>query len=531
MSLFALYLTLGALLVLVHHALPGDAWSRVGNAYYVLFSRDPHLAAMGFVWNPMPSLLTLPFLPLMAAWPPLVRDGFIMVLWSAVFMAFAAQQLFGTLRDARVATPLALLAALGFALHPVIVQYGANGMTEALFILALVVIVRYLARWVRTNETAPLVIAGIALGVAYLVRYEAAPVGIAAGALVLAIAFRRAEGERRDRILRAVADALVFGLPLATMFLAWMLASWVVVGQPFEQFSSSYGTTSQLAAEAEGIDDVGMQATTQSLMFAIRQIGSMTPLLLPILAVAAVVGALRRDRTLLVPLAVFGGVLAFALVAWMTGRTAGWLRYYITVVPFAALLAGWTLGALWERVPRVVISWRDRIRESASRSVVLVVTAVVLVMQLVSVPAGAVTLGDQSLARPEGTVSDVLRWESGRQVAAYLDGLDAGEGEILLDAFLGFPIILHTADPRQFVITPDRDFPAVLADPATFGVRYIVVPPPGVGLGDLDAITREYPGFYADGGGIATLIHEFDAPSPNLLWRVFQVNEPRVNTP
>ena len=62
-------------------------------------------------------------------------------------------------------------------------------------------------------------------------------------------------------------------------------------------------------------------------------------------------------------------------------------------------------------------------------------------------------------------------------------------------------------------------------------MRYIVVPPPGVGLGDLDAITREYPGFYSDGAGIATLLHEFEAPSPSLLWRVFRVNEPRVSTP
>ncbi|HEX7225338.1 MAG TPA: hypothetical protein VF367_07150, partial [Candidatus Limnocylindria bacterium] len=51
-ALLALYLTAGVLVTLVHHGLPGDAWSRVGNAYYVLFSRDPHLAAMGFVWNP-----------------------------------------------------------------------------------------------------------------------------------------------------------------------------------------------------------------------------------------------------------------------------------------------------------------------------------------------------------------------------------------------------------------------------------------------------------------------------------------------
>ena len=38
----------------------GDAWSRITNAYYVLYSRDPHLAAIGFIWNPLPSLMAIP---------------------------------------------------------------------------------------------------------------------------------------------------------------------------------------------------------------------------------------------------------------------------------------------------------------------------------------------------------------------------------------------------------------------------------------------------------------------------------------
>src|ERR1041385_9278526 len=50
------YIALGSYLALVLHAYHGDAYSRVANAYYVLYSRDPHLAAIGFVWMPLPSL-------------------------------------------------------------------------------------------------------------------------------------------------------------------------------------------------------------------------------------------------------------------------------------------------------------------------------------------------------------------------------------------------------------------------------------------------------------------------------------------
>ena len=87
----ALYLAVAWLLVLTDGYIVGDAWSRVGNASYVLFSRDPHLAAIGFVWNPLPSLAMLPLLPLKAIWPPLVSAGFAANIVSALFMAGAVR--------------------------------------------------------------------------------------------------------------------------------------------------------------------------------------------------------------------------------------------------------------------------------------------------------------------------------------------------------------------------------------------------------------------------------------------------------
>src|SRR3954469_15365368 len=60
----AVYLTAAVYFVLIRHSIFGDALSRVANAQYVLSSRDPHLASIGFVWNPLPSLVLVPFVPL-----------------------------------------------------------------------------------------------------------------------------------------------------------------------------------------------------------------------------------------------------------------------------------------------------------------------------------------------------------------------------------------------------------------------------------------------------------------------------------
>ena len=42
---YAGYLFLGALIVFRAGSIPIDTWARVGNAYYALFSRDPHVIA------------------------------------------------------------------------------------------------------------------------------------------------------------------------------------------------------------------------------------------------------------------------------------------------------------------------------------------------------------------------------------------------------------------------------------------------------------------------------------------------------
>jgi hypothetical protein len=103
------------------------------------------------------------------------------------------------------------------------------------------------------------------------------------------------------------------------------------------------------------------------------------------------------------------------------------------------------------------------------------------------------------------------RYVSTATLAAYLDRRKLPDGSVIADtATPCVPfIVLRSLRPRQFVITNDRDFPAVLADPATFGARYLLVPARG-GYGDLDALNRAYPTLSADGAGISSLEHEFD---------------------
>jgi hypothetical protein len=79
------------------------------------------------------------------------------------------------------------------------------------------------------------------------------------------------------------------------------------------------------------------------------------------------------------------------------------------------------------------------------------------------------------------------------------------------------------------VIPSDADFEASLADPATFGVRYLLVSD-----GPADAVAAAHPELRARGGvSIAHLVRTFDTgPNRLRLYRVTRsVTGARVGTP
>ena len=74
-ALTGVYFAVGYVFVMRYNLFEGDAVSRVANAGYVMMSRDPHLSAMGFVWNPLPSLVEIPLLLFDRWWPELARTA------------------------------------------------------------------------------------------------------------------------------------------------------------------------------------------------------------------------------------------------------------------------------------------------------------------------------------------------------------------------------------------------------------------------------------------------------------------------
>ena len=248
MAALAFYLSAALLLVFRYHAVVPEALSRVGNAYYVLFSRDPHLAAIGFVWNPLPSMLALPLLPLKALWPALAQVGFAGNIVSAIFMAGTVYQAHALLREFGISRPWRLALVALFACQPLLFYLGATGLPQPIFLFFLLHAIRRLGDWVSSRELRPLIAAGAALSGAYLVSAAALGAGVGAFLLVTGLSFHRNRGS--DRMLTALCDGLILAFPLALVVLSWTGATWLITGDPFHQLSSVYASGSQIHALA-----------------------------------------------------------------------------------------------------------------------------------------------------------------------------------------------------------------------------------------------------------------------------------------
>ena len=507
-----------AFLAFVLRSGSGDSLSRVANAYYVIFSRDPHLAAIGFVWGPLPSMLVLPLLPLKAIWPPLTTVGFAGHLVSALFMAGTVHQLWRLLRDIGGGRATSVVFALLFGFHPLVLYSGANGSSEAPFLFFLVVASRLLIAWIDDRRPTSLGGASLCLGLSYLCRYETLAPGAAVAAFVVAVSWAR---ERQRAAV--IADLLLVLTPFAFTVLLWAGISFVVTGQPFQQLTSEYGNAAQVEMLGETASTpAAAPGVAGPFRFAVEQTLRLAPALPVVFGAVVAIAASRRVRAL-PPLVVLGSTLAFSWLAAASGATAGWIRYHITAVPLTVVAA-------------VVVVAAARHALRAVPPAAVAATVAIGLAVATSFPISVATMADPVLDPIEyaelaplwahfgidAPVEISRRYDAERDLAAFLDGLDTAAGDVLIDTFLGHPIVLASREPRQFVITNDRDFEPRVADPAVFDIKYVVVPAPD-GAGALDAVNRHHVGLYY-GTPRFTLVEEFPAVARGAIsWRIYEV--------
>ena len=207
----------------------------MANGFYVLYSSDPHLAAIGFVWEPLQSVADMVVLLGNHLWPALSHNDMAGSLVSALAMAGAVFQMRAALREWGVSRAPRLVLTAFFALNPMILYYGGNGMSEALYLFTLITSTRYLLRWMRDGDLRSLAYSAVALGFCYLTRNEAALAALMGGLAVGVVSYWRTKGRRPSRIRTGTSDLMIFGVPAFIAALGWAICSYVIIGQFLEE--------------------------------------------------------------------------------------------------------------------------------------------------------------------------------------------------------------------------------------------------------------------------------------------------------
>lgn len=541
-ALLFVYLAVGHWLQVQHGFIMGDTLSRVVATQSVLFSRDPHLAALGFIFTPVAAMVQIPAVALGAVWPDIAARAFAGTIMSATFMAGAAVQMLSMGTDRGLPRAYSVTLTLLFALNPMIIFYGSNGMSEAPFIFFMVWAVRRLILWMVDDDVHHLVAAGgIAMGLAYLTRYDAAACVGAAGFLVGITTYLRAKPPPRLR--RAILDMLIVSGPGFLAFLGWAAAGWLITGEAFAQFTSQYGNTAILEQSGQTAPNL-----FDGMTFAAIRIMLLAPTMLP-LTLWAVMQRWGRPnwQMLIVPLALFGAVLAFQSYSYASGSTFPFLRFFIIAIPLCVTMAMLGVPDGVFRTPTrrgryapVQTQTAEPVKPRSAAPYIAVAATVAI-----GIPVTMLGMAQPKYAPQEYGLGAVLNpdpynvterkaiehqiartFGTERKIAAYLENLDLPNSSVITDTVYGFGILAASSRPQVFVIPSDPDFTELLNDPTANGVRYLLVVP-ATGRGTSDALNVRYPTLYDTGAEVATL--ELEIPNdgdgqPD--WRLYRVNEP-----
>jgi hypothetical protein len=531
---FCSYLTVAILLAFKYGSMTGDAFSRMANGFYIVYSRDPHLAAVGFVWTPLQSIADMALLLGNHLWPDLSHYNMAGSLVSSLAMAGGAYQILASLREWGVSRGPRLLLTGLFALSPMILLYGGNGMSEGLYMFTLIAATRYLLRWMRRGDLRSLAYAAVAVGFGYLARNEAAGAAALGAVIVGLVSYSRAQGGRTSRIKTGLSDLTLFAIPGFVAAAGWAVTSYVITGQFFGQFSSIYGNSEQ-------VQNAHNPPFDGRVLFLLHASNALAPLL-PFVVIAAVAVAFtRKDPRILAPLAVLGGAMAFDMLAYLDNTVFSWFRFYIATVPIQVLLVGSLVAALQNprpaTAPAAAGAGPPAVRTSTRTLRTLAGVCLILVVMVPAAYTTAKGMLNPSIAREESqdlgfifhahpTTADI-QWKARRpqilSIGKYFAGLHLPDGDVVVDNSAGcIPEVITTiSQPKLFVIPNDQDFQRILADPVTFHVHYILEPNPA--QVPISATNIQYPTLWNTGSGFTRLVHQIPSRGTCPEFRLFHV--------
>ncbi len=291
----AIYFLIGYRTVVDLNLVNFDSLSRMAHAYFVWYNDPPKLAAIGFVWPPVQTIMYLPFVLI----KPLATSLAAMPAMSAAFMAATMVVINLGFRAAQMRWFLRWPLLLAFGLNPMIVYYGANGMAEAVYLFFLTFAVYFLIRWRQTHHNHLLAFVGFGIALSMLSRYEIVPfAALLAAGLTLVILTTWGKRERA----RSLESGLVLYLaPVIYFGMAWLFFNWLILGDPL-YFLAFGATTADVATSQQDVAGVAARdlGTTDVAVYLTKLNLALFPLTVAMVPALIVTAIMRRSPLSLV---------------------------------------------------------------------------------------------------------------------------------------------------------------------------------------------------------------------------------------
>ncbi len=464
------YFVIGYRVVVDQHVVNFDSLSRMAHAYFVWYNDPPKLAAVGFVWPPVQTLIYLPFVLI----KPVATSLAALPASSATFMAATMVVINHALRASgmRVILRWPLLIAFGF--NPMIVYYGANGMAEAVYLFFLTFGVYFLIRWRQTHHNHLLAFVGFGMALAMLSRYEVVPfAAVVAGGIGLVIL---TTWERSERARSLESGLVLYLAPVVYFGMAWLFFNWLILGDPL-YFLKFGATTADVSTSQQDIGGVaaGDLSTGGVVVFLIKLNMALFPLAVAVVPALIVTGIVRRAPLSFVLAALVATNAAVTALLFLHNKDPNLLqlRYNMRAMPLALLGAGWLYYA-----------WRPD-RSGGSRGVQLGVWAATLVLLVGGLPLVYRTMSTYAYQYEENVFLRALATgqdqegnagvggypigiSDERQMADYINGQLPEDARILTDDAQSLGVMVLTGRPDRFLDRIDRGdtyWNSVLDDP------------------------------------------------------------------
>jgi hypothetical protein len=469
---FVSYAVLGWRIVVRDHIVMFDAVARLSHAYFVWWNSPPKLAAVGFVWPPIATVVFLPFTLV----KPLATSLLALPLTSAFFAGVMFVFLNKTLAllglGLRYRIPMLLL----FALNPMVAFYSANGMSEVVYLSFLVASVYFFLSWYFNRRGTMLVNAGIFFSVGILSRYEVFTWAIVlAGVICAVLVRRRASRVEIEGTLISYLAPLSYGVGL------WLFFNWLILNDPLfwlKHQAPGGPTNGPPGTTGASLTVAGPRPSAAHVSSELVGLNwHLFVLTLPTLTALLALFAFRSDlmaMTLAVFLslnAAFTGLLIYVSHAEAYSQ----LRYNMRAMPLALI------GSAW-----VVTRFAGRARVLAG-AVVVVLLAVAIPQTWQVMQTFPQQYLEQSFTRAVATGKDQegsgslggyrVGIAEQRRMAAYVKANIVGRDAILTDDAQTFSVMLLTGAPGLFLDRIDHgDTQWLTVLDAPFGkVAYMLV--------------------------------------------------------